>query len=246
MSRHYATTDEHVGPAAGDVGVEVALLDRDGVIVWVNEAWEAFSRENGGDLSRTGVGVSYLDVCASSGSDPDSAQVAAAIRSAANGDHPFPMVPEVPCHSPEAARWFDMLVSSRLDDDGNCIGATVRLSLARKMPAASRVTPASIVDLLVQRNEGVTFDRLTDREIDVLEKLADGLSNRGIASEMHLSVKSIEGHITSIFRKLAFSDESLIDRRVTAALTYLRARDAALGLQPLGVGLDHIRRNTYP
>ena len=43
--------------------VEWALLDRHGVIVAVNDAWRAFSAENGGDSTRTGIGVSYLDVC---------------------------------------------------------------------------------------------------------------------------------------------------------------------------------------
>ena len=32
---------------------------------------------------------------------------------------------------PAASRWFDLLVSSRLGDDGRCVGATVTLSLAR-------------------------------------------------------------------------------------------------------------------
>ena len=44
-----------------DVGVEVALLDRSGVIVSVNEAWQAFALANGGDPERVGRGVSYLE-----------------------------------------------------------------------------------------------------------------------------------------------------------------------------------------
>jgi hypothetical protein len=41
--------------------VEVAMLDVDGVIVEVNEAWARFSENNGGSLSRTGAGMSYLE-----------------------------------------------------------------------------------------------------------------------------------------------------------------------------------------
>ena len=48
------------GGVRTDVGVEIALLDRDGVIAWVNQAWRAFAAANGGDPARTGSGVSYL------------------------------------------------------------------------------------------------------------------------------------------------------------------------------------------
>ena len=64
------------GPVPSDVGVEVALLDRAGVITWVNAAWQDFAAANGGDPARTGTGVSYLQACAGAGNDP----VAAASR----------------------------------------------------------------------------------------------------------------------------------------------------------------------
>ncbi len=120
-----------LGLGGGDVGVEIALLDGDGVIVWVNHAWQAFAAANGGDPDRTGTGVSYLDVCAAAPNDPGSAQVDAAIRRALTGDLPGALTVEVPCHSPDTARWFDLLISPRRDDDGQSVGATVTLSLGR-------------------------------------------------------------------------------------------------------------------
>ena len=121
-------------PADPDVGVEMALLDRDGVITWVNAAWLAFAAANGGDPARGGTGVSYLQACAGAGNDPVAAEVAGAIRAALVGDLPGPMTVEVPCHSPGTERWFDVLISSRFDDEGWCVGATVTLSLARSQP----------------------------------------------------------------------------------------------------------------
>ena len=115
----------------GDVGVEIATLDSDGVIVWVNRAWQQFTAANGGNPDRTGPGVSYLDVCAAACDDPATRQVAAAIRGALAGDLPGVLSVEVPCHSPETARWFDVLISPRRDDDGDPVGATVTLSLNR-------------------------------------------------------------------------------------------------------------------
>jgi anti-anti-sigma factor len=127
------TAAERTGVGA-DVGVQVALLDRDGVIAWVNQAWRAFATANGSDPARTGVGVSYLQACAAAGDDPVAAEVAAAIRAALAGDLPDPLMIDVPCHSPATERWFNMLISSRFADDGRRQGATVTLSLTRSRP----------------------------------------------------------------------------------------------------------------
>lgn len=116
-------------PHLGQAAVEVALLDRSGVIVWVNERWMHFARENGGDPARTGVGMSYLECC-DAAADPVADDVADAVRLAVRGDLPAPMRMRMPCHGPGTHRWFDVLVSSRLDDDGECLGATVTFSPA--------------------------------------------------------------------------------------------------------------------
>ena len=130
-------------PAGGSAqaGVEVALLDRDGVVAWVNQAWQAFAAANGGDPGRTGRGVSYLQACAAAGDDPVAQAVAGAIRAALAGDLPGPLRVEVPCHSPVTERWFDVLISSRLDDHGRCLGATVTLSPATSQPRPGTASP---------------------------------------------------------------------------------------------------------
>ena len=114
-----------------DIGVETAVLDPDGVIVSVNQAWLAFAEANGGDPARTGPGMSYLEACAAAGDDPAARHVATAIRAALTGDLPGPLVIEVPCHSPDTERWYDVLISSRPGRDGQNLGAAVTLSLAR-------------------------------------------------------------------------------------------------------------------
>jgi GAF domain-containing protein len=106
---------------------EVALVDQDGIIVWVNQAWQDFAIANAGDPVRTGVGMSYLDCCDASG-DRLSLEVADALRIAVHGGLPAPMRVLVPCHGPGQERWFDLLISSRFDDDGRCLGATVTFS----------------------------------------------------------------------------------------------------------------------
>ena len=108
--------------------VEVAVMDRDGVLTAVNEAWTEFCVDNGGDTARAGVGTSYLAVCAAADGDPWADLVATLVRLAVAGDLPAPARLTVPCHSPETSRWFEMTVASRHDDSGRCCGAKVTLT----------------------------------------------------------------------------------------------------------------------
>jgi DNA-binding NarL/FixJ family response regulator len=108
--------------------------------------------------------------------------------------------------------------------DDRLPGMEAVLGALREVLSGQSVLDPSIVDALVHRRDVTTIDDLTPREIDVLELMARGLSNRGIAGELTLSVKGIEKHVTTIFRKLALTDQSFIDRRVTAALTFLQTQ----------------------
>jgi len=71
--------------------------------------------------------------------------------------------------------------------------------------------------------------------------LAEGCSNREIANRLHISVKSIEKCVTSIFRNLAVVDLSRVDRRVAATLSYQRARTSGLEKE-----LRRIRKGRSP
>ena len=158
------------GPAGPDTepSTEIALLDHRGVIVSVNPAWQAFAAENQGEPSRVGPGVSYLEVCAAAGDDPVATDVAAAIRGALAGDLPGPLSIEVPCHSPDTARWFDMLISGRPDDDTGRLGATVTLSLAKSEP---RITPAAPAD------RGRDSPQLAARLAEDRDRIASGMND---------------------------------------------------------------------
>jgi DNA-binding NarL/FixJ family response regulator len=120
------------------------------------------------------------------------------------------------------------------------------LNALREVRAGQTVLDPSIVDALVTRREGVAIDDLSLRELDVLELIADGLSNRGIATTLKLSIKAVERHITAIFRKLELADQTLVDRRVTAALTYQHAQTSPLMLRHQGPpeGRDVFRPRT--
>jgi PAS domain S-box-containing protein len=84
----------------------VAVVDQDGEIVLVNEAWQAFAAAEGGD-PRGYEGDNYLEVteaAASSGS-PDALEMHRGLREVLAGEREkFSL--EYPCHGPEVRRWF--------------------------------------------------------------------------------------------------------------------------------------------
>jgi DNA-binding NarL/FixJ family response regulator len=87
----------------------------------------------------------------------------------------------------------------------------------------------SIVESLIRRGDATGIRDLTPREVDILERMAHGLSNRAIAEELHISVKSIEKGVTAIFLKLGPFNQEFSDRRVSSALVFLRAQTDPFG-----------------
>ena len=58
------------------------------------------------------------------------------------------------------------------------------------------------------RNQAMGYERLSDREREVLKLLADGLALKEIAVRLVLSVKTIDAHKTNLMRKLDLHDRS--------------------------------------
>jgi DNA-binding NarL/FixJ family response regulator len=105
---------------------------------------------------------------------------------------------------------------------------TLRDTLARIASGEAVIEP-EIVERLVDRRRPSPRDHilgtLTDRERDVLREMAEGRSNTGIAHQLHLTPKTVEKHIASVFAKLGLDAETTSShRRVLALLSYLRAR----------------------
>ena len=65
---------------------------------------------------------------------------------------------------------------------------------------------------------------LTDREGLVLQHLAEGRSNAGIAGIMYISEKTVEANVARIFAKLDLPGTGDANRRVLVVLTWLRTR----------------------
>ncbi len=75
--------------------------------------------------------------------------------------------------------------------------------------------------LSVRTSHTSPLGRLTARERDVLDQMAQGLTNASIAERMHVSQSAVEKHINAIFDKLELSHQAGYSRRVLAVLRYL-------------------------
>jgi len=84
------------------------------------------------------------------------------------------------------------------------------------------IDPAVVAALVAKRRELDPLDELTTREREVLALMAEGRSNRAIASTLVVGDKTVETHVASIFSKLGLEQAPDDHRRVLAVLTWLR------------------------
>ncbi|MEU4237413.1 response regulator transcription factor [Actinoplanes sp. NPDC026619] len=167
--------------------------------------------------------VAVLDLRMPPGFAAEGIDTAAAIRAAAPGVGLMLLSQYVEVH--HALRLmteFDggvgYLLKDRVSDLG-AFGTDVR-KVAR---GETVIDPELVARLVARRRVRDPLDALTDRERAVLALMAQGLSNAAVAADLHLAIKTVEAHVTSIFTKLGLFQHEREHRRVRAVLTFLRA-----------------------
>ncbi|MFL6155651.1 MAG: LuxR C-terminal-related transcriptional regulator [Marmoricola sp.] len=104
-----------------------------------------------------------------------------------------------------------------------------RISEPGQLTAAIRAVAGggSIVDLLVSsnvRHEDSGLSRLSERELQVLDQVAQGKSNAAVAASLFLTERTVEKHINAVFGKLELDPAPDVNRRVAAVLLHLSHR----------------------
>lgn len=84
------------------------------------------------------------------------------------------------------------------------------------------IDPEVVRSLLRSRRGDSRLERLTPRELEVLELMADGSSNSQIADTLVVSAAAVAKHVANVFAKLDLGPDEE-NRRVRAVLTYLNA-----------------------
>jgi DNA-binding NarL/FixJ family response regulator len=114
---------------------------------------------------------------------------------------------------------FGYLLKSRVMEATDFLEAAERVARG-----GSVVDPALVKELVARSRREDPLAELTGREREVLELMAEGRSNSGIASRLVVTEGAVEKNIRSIFLKLRLPVAEDDHRRVLAVVTYLESR----------------------
>ncbi|WP_431914405.1 response regulator [Nonomuraea jabiensis] len=96
-------------------------------------------------------------------------------------------------------------------------------ALERVGAGGAAFDPEVVRQLLARTTQVDPLARLTAREREVLERMAQGLTNASIAQALHVSQSAVEKHVNSLFDKLRLSHTTGYSRRVLAVLHFLES-----------------------
>ena len=96
-------------------------------------------------------------------------------------------------------------------------------AIRRVAHRGTALEPTIVSQLLGRRRDDDRLERITDRDREVLELMAEGRSNHGIAERLGISERAVQKHVTSIFEKLGLPGGCENHRRVLAVLAFLRS-----------------------
>lgn len=94
-------------------------------------------------------------------------------------------------------------------------------ALDRVAAGATALDPEVVRQLMSVTSHTDPLGRLTPREREVLQQMAEGYTNAAVAGRLHVSQSAVEKHINAIFDKLDLSRATGHSRRVLAILRYL-------------------------
>jgi DNA-binding NarL/FixJ family response regulator len=117
--------------------------------------------------------------------------------------------------SPEGVGY---LLKDRITDVDEFVAAVRRVAAG-----GSALDPMIVSTLLARHRSDDPLAQLTPREREVLELMATGSSNQGIADELVITLRAVEKYVSTIFTKLGLPTTKSESRRVLAVLLFLRS-----------------------
>ena len=111
---------------------------------------------------------------------------------------------------------FGYLLKDRVLDVAEFLAAATRVA-----DGGSALDPQVVARLLQRTSRNEVVAALTERELEVLRLMAQGLTNSGIAKRLVLSERTVEAHVRRLMLKLDLDETADANRRVLAVLSYL-------------------------
>ena len=118
----------------------------------------------------------------------------------------------------DSAEGVGYLLKDRISDVDEFVAA-----LRRVADGGSALDPIIVSTLVSRERPDDPLAQLTPREREVLELMAGGSSDQGIADSLVITVRAVEKYVSSIFTKLGLPSTGSESRRVLAVLTFLRS-----------------------
>jgi DNA-binding NarL/FixJ family response regulator len=98
-------------------------------------------------------------------------------------------------------------------------------SVVQRRPVLDPTVFALVIGEQNRPRQGL--DDLSPRELAVLQLIAAGRTNAAIGQELVITRRAVERHVNAIFSKLNLRESTAVNRRVLAALLYVRADDSS-------------------
>jgi DNA-binding NarL/FixJ family response regulator len=118
----------------------------------------------------------------------------------------------------DSAEGVGYLLKDRISDVEQFVAAVRRVAAG-----GSALDPIIVSTLVARRRSDDPLAALTPREHEVLELMATGSSNQGIADALVITLRAVEKYVSSIFGKLGLPSTGSESRRVLAVLMFLRS-----------------------
>jgi DNA-binding NarL/FixJ family response regulator len=118
----------------------------------------------------------------------------------------------------DSADGVGYLLKDRIRDVDEFVDAVCRVA-----KGGSALDPIIVQTLLARERPDDPVAKLTPREREVLELMAGGSSNQGIADKLVITLGSVEKYVSTIFEKLGLPSTRSESRRVLAVLMFLRS-----------------------
>jgi DNA-binding NarL/FixJ family response regulator len=118
-----------------------------------------------------------------------------------------------------SGRGIGYLLKSRVTDVDDFVETLQRIA-----KGASVIDPAVVQELVSGKRRNDPLAVLSPRELEVLELMAEGRSNAGIARRLWVTEGTVEKHVRSILTKLGLAETDDDHRRVRAVVTFLDSR----------------------